>query len=242
LLTNKSRTGEDESGSEGGDVVDETDIPAQKAADADGIYRPPRIAPMPYTGMTMSSKSKSQLRKERPPVPSALSSLLADPSLPHAESTSGLGGSANVASQSSKRAAYLKRITEFEEENFSRLVMKKSEARQRARDEADLALGGNLGAIGGGRRRRVAGGLEDEFGDVLKSVERGSRGAGGVIRGDGYDELRNRGKKGSLIERSRKRDASFAEDGDESAGRTKKRSRFEHETKLAKKKLLKQRR
>lgn len=110
-------------------------------------------------------------------------------------------------------------------------MMKKSEARRRARDEEDLALGGSLASGGSGRRRR-AGGLEDEFGDVLRSVERGARGSGGIVRGDGYDELRNRSKKGTVLDRSRKREVTF-EDGET---RTRKRSRFELEAKNARKK------
>lgn len=193
------------------------------APPTDGIYRPPRVAPVPYT-----SKSKSQLRKERPPVPSALSALLTDPSIPHTESTSGLGS--GNPSLTSGRAAYLKRITEFEEDNFQRVTMKKSEARRRARDEEDLALGASLASGGNGRRRR-AGGLEDEFGDVLRSVERGARGTGGVVRGDGYDELRNRSKKGTVLDRSRKREVEPGEDGET---RTRKRSRFELDRKRRK--------
>ncbi|KAF8078059.1 hypothetical protein FPV67DRAFT_1463955 [Lyophyllum atratum] len=198
----------------------------------DGLYRPPRVAPVPYT-----EKSKSQLRKERPPLPSALASLSSDPSRPHTESTSGLGSTPSLASG---RAAYLKRLNDFEEENFSRVVMKKSDAKRRARDEEDLALGGSL-AGGGGKHRRRAGGLEDEFGDVLRSVERVHH--RGVIggKGDGYDELRQRAKKADLLERSRregvrKRDSVEEEEPIE---RTKKRSRFELEAKNVKKKLNK---
>jgi len=201
--------------------------------EGDGIYRPPRLAPMPYV-----EKSKNKSRRERPPVPSALSNLAADPSRPYVESTSGLGGTPGLASG---RAQYLKRVKEFEEENFTRIVMKKSEARQRARDEEDLALGGDLGGGTSSRGRRRAGGLEDEFGDVLKSV---SRVTGGRSQGDGYEELRQRGKKMDVLSRSRgesrKRDAE-ADDVIIDAPRMKKRSRFELETKVAKKKLAKRR-
>ncbi|KAG6878682.1 hypothetical protein C0993_011497 [Termitomyces sp. T159_Od127] len=105
-------------------------------ADADAIYRPPRVAPVPYT-----EKSKSKTRKEHMFVPSALASLSSDVSRPHVESTSGLGSTPSLASG---RAAYLKRLNEFEEDTFSRVVMKKSDAKRRERDEADLALGGSL--------------------------------------------------------------------------------------------------
>ncbi|KAG6911446.1 hypothetical protein DXG01_014520 [Tephrocybe rancida] len=203
--------------------------------DADAVYRPPRVAPVPY-----AEKSKSQLRRERPPVPSALASLSSDASRPHIESTSGLGSTPSLASG---RAAYLKRLNEFEEENFSRVVMKKSDARRRARDEEDLALGGSL-AGGSGKHRRRAGGLEDEFGDVLRSVERVShRDHSGSVKGDGYDELRQRSKKGDLLQRSRQesgRKRSIGGEGDGAVEHTsRKRSRFEQETKNVKKKLKK---
>ncbi|KAG6814298.1 hypothetical protein H0H92_013423 [Tricholoma furcatifolium] len=213
------------------------DHPSQggrNSLDADAIYRPPRVAPVPYT----EKKSKSQLRKERPPIPSALASLSTDATRPHIESTSGLGGTPSLASG---RAAYLKRLNEFEEENFSRVVMKKSDARRRARDEEDLALGGSL-AGGSGKHRRRAGGLEDEFGDVLRSVERVSdRGFGGsgVVKGDGYEELRRRSKKADVLQRSRQDSRKRGIDGDDEVtpDRTRKRSRFELDAKNAKKRL-----
>ncbi|KAG6903190.1 hypothetical protein C0995_002733 [Termitomyces sp. Mi166 len=202
--------------------------------DADVIYHPPRVAPVPYT-----EKSKSQRRKERPPVPSALASLSSDSSRPHIESNSGLG---STPSLTSGRAAYLKRLNEFEEENFSRVVMKKSDARRRARDEADLALGGSL-AGGGGKHHQRAGGLEDEFGDVLRSVERvnfGGSAESGARKGDGYDELRQQSKKVDFLQRSRRDGSKRVHAGEEElVEHARKRSRFEVDTKNAKKKLNK---
>ncbi|CAA7271806.1 unnamed protein product [Cyclocybe aegerita] len=195
----------------------------------DMIYRPPRLAPMPYV-----EKSKNQQRRNLAPIPSALATLAADPSRPFVESTSGLGGAPALASG---RAKYLQRIKDFEEDNFTRLVMKKSDAKRRARDEEDLALGGDLGGSSG--RRRRAGGLEDEFDEVLRSV---SRVSGGRSQGDGYEDLRKRGKKTDAFERSRtgsrKRDELETDDG-EGTVRGKKRSRFEQEAKAAKNRLRK---
>lgn len=192
-----------------------TSAPAASAEDNiipssndDLIYRPPRMAPVPYT-----EKSKSQARRNRPPVPSALSSLSVDPSRPFIESSSGLGGTPALASG---RAQYLKRLKDFEEDNFTRLVMKKSDAKRRARDEEDLALGGDLGTGSTSRERRRAGGLEDEFNEVLRSV---SRITGGRSQGDGYEELRQKGRKKDVLQRSRdgskKRDIL---DGDDDRG------------------------
>lgn len=190
----------------------------------DLIYRPPRMAPVPYT-----EKSKSQARRNRPPVPSALSSLTVDPSRPFIESSSGLGG---IPALASGRAQYLKRLKDFEEDNFTRLVMKKSDAKRRARDEEDLALGGDLGSGSALRGRRRAGGLEDEFNEVLRSV---SRVTGGRSQGDGYEELRQKGRKKDLLERSRdgskKRDILDGDDDHGDLPRKKQRTRFELETK-----------
>ncbi|TFK42696.1 hypothetical protein BDQ12DRAFT_676648 [Crucibulum laeve] len=200
-------------------------------SDPDAIYRPPRLAPVPYL-----EKSKNQARRNRAPVPFALANLSSDLSRPHVETTSGLGG---IPALASNRAAYLKRLKDFEEENFTRMIMKKSDAKRRARDEEDLALGGDLAGHIGSRRR--AGGLEDEFGDVLRSVDRVS---GGRSQGDGYEELRKKGRKEDVLERSRRTDGvrnredAFGEDV-ENVGRMKKRSRFELETKNAKKKISK---
>lgn len=196
----------------------------------DGIYRPPKLAPMPYVE---PSKSKSKDRSRRAPVPAALAHLThLDPSKPHAESTSGLGGGAGVGGAlSSGRARELARMTEFEEENFTRLVMKKKDARRRALDVADVALGGTGAASG--RRGRVPGvGLDDEFGDILKSVGRSRQGA----LGDGYEELRQRGKKEGVLARSRARSRDDAFEGlGEDGPRQRKRSRFEKEVKASKK-------
>ena len=185
----------------------------------DLIYRPPRMAPVPYI-----EKSKSQARRNRPPVPSALSSLSVDPSRPFIETSSGLGGTPALASG---RAQYLKRLKDFEEDNFTRVVMKKSDAKRRARDEEDLALGGDLGSGSTVRGRRRAGGLEDEFNEVLRSV---SRVTGGRGQGDGYEELRQRGRKKDVLQRSRDSKKRDILDGDDDHGdlpRKKHRTRFE---------------
>ncbi|KAJ3843787.1 hypothetical protein EV361DRAFT_883057 [Lentinula raphanica] len=199
---------------------------------ADGIYRPPRVAPMPYIPQTTATTK----RQQRAPVPTALASVLhTDGSMPHVESTSGLGNTPSLNNTSS-RAKYLKHLTEFEEEQFGRVMMGKKEARRRARDEEALALGGGLSGLGeegkgAGRRRRTAGGWEDEFGDVLQGIGRSS-----ASGGDGYDELRQRGKRSGVLERSRenqKRTAELVVDGEI---QKRKKSRFEMERKRVKSK------
>ena len=168
---------------------------------------------MPYT----EPKSK---RDHRSHVPVALHTLMhTDPSKPHTETTSGLG---NMAALTSKRTRELQEMAEWEESNMTRLVMKKKDARRRAQDEADIALGG----IGAGGRR--GGGLADEFGDVLRSVSRDR------VTGDGYEELRRRGKKVDVLGRAktRKRDDLSADEVD--APKQRKRSRFEKAVKASK--------
>ncbi|KAJ4475771.1 hypothetical protein J3R30DRAFT_3658774 [Lentinula aciculospora] len=198
----------------------------------DGIYRPPRVAPMPYVPQT-SAKMK---RQQRAPIPTSLASVLhTDGSTPHVESTSGLGNTPSL-NHTSSRAKYLKHLTEFEEEQFGRVMMGKKEAKRRARDEETLALGGGLSGLGeegkgGGRRRRTAGGWEDEFGDVLRDVGRGS---GRSLGSDGYDELRQEGKRSGFLERSRvnsKRNADSVDNVDGEMPPKRKKSRFEAERK-----------
>ncbi|KAJ7724188.1 hypothetical protein DFH07DRAFT_855153 [Mycena maculata] len=195
-----------------------------EAASTDGIYHPPRLAPVPYTSAPKTKRAG--------PIPTALRALH-DPALPHTESTTGLG---NTPALLSGRAKHLKRIQEFEEENFGRIVMGKGESRRRARDEEDLALGAELGGGMGGGKNRRRGGLEDEFGDVLRSVDRGGRGSRG---GDGYDELRKGGRKKNVLERTKANIRVRDEPDGEEVGRARKKSRFEQDTKSAKRRLKK---
>ncbi|KAG1736802.1 hypothetical protein EDB19DRAFT_1637551 [Suillus lakei] len=179
--------------------------------DPDRIYRPPKLAPMPYTEAAADKRSKRQ------PVPKALSTLLhQDPSRPHIESTSGLGSMPSLASD---RAREIQRLKDFEEENFTRLVLKKKDARRRQKDEEDLALGGT----GAGKGRKRGRGLEDEFADVLHSVGRTKKG----VLGDGYEELRRRGKKADALSRSRTTWKGDLEGADDDGPRLKKKTRFE---------------
>ncbi|KAG8895883.1 hypothetical protein FRB99_000292 [Tulasnella sp. 403] len=183
---------------------------------ADGIYRPPKIAPTSFI-----DDLKRKKRREAPP-PSALASLVNyDPSNPHMESTSGLGNDPSLASSRTKELA---RLTRYEEEHMQRLVMKKTDARRRLMDEHDIALGGtgNVGKSG-----RHLGDFASEFSDVLKSIDRRKSSK----LGDGYDMLRMKGKKGSALERSRVRKLDSLNLGDEGDGERRKRGRFEKDMK-----------
>jgi len=194
-------------------LIDEEDADEDEYADdadkdQDGIYRPPKLAPMPYVEPTSK-------RSDRKPVPKALSSLIysQDPSRPFVESSSGLG-----ALQSDRRRE-LDRMREYEEENFTRLVMKKKDAKKRARDEANVALGG--GAQGNSRRRGR--GLEDEFADVLTAVGRTRTG----VLGDGYEELRQRGRKTDVLSRARTRPREEIGGAEDDGPIARKKTRFE---------------
>jgi len=186
-----------------------------------GIYRPPKVAFMPYT----EASSKGKKRRDR--MPAALNNLAyVDPNNPHIESTSGLGGGGPRGSGLvSARARELARMTEFEEENMTRLVMNKREAKRRKMDEATIALGGSASMAHGGRSRARGGGLGDEFGDLIRLRDEPSRFAGA----DGYEELRARAKKRDAFERSKVRRNADAEDAVELGERPAKRTRFEHE-------------
>ncbi|KAG8871431.1 hypothetical protein FRB97_008702 [Tulasnella sp. 331] len=176
------------------------------------IYRPPKIARVPYLDPA------GKKRQREAPAPNALASLSNyDPSNPYMESTSGLG---NDPASMSRRQKELHQMARYEEDNLTRVVLNRSETRRRLRDEADIALGGagNTGKLG------HAGDFEGEFTDVLKSI---GRNRSGQI-GDGYETLRAKAKT-TTLERSRARkldDLDFADDG-EDARRGGKKGRFE---------------
>lgn len=198
--------------------------------DDDGVYHPPKVAPVPYNEASSSSNSKTKKSARSAPIAKALSSLAhLDPSMPHSESVSGLGGGGSETKSSAVRAR-LDEITRFEEDNMTRMLLNKKESKKRLRDEADIALGG----MGGGGRARVGGGLEEEFDDILKSVSRSKSSK----FGDGYEDLRHRSKKEDAFSRSRTRkqpDDDMDADADV-GGRGTKRSKFERDVSKVKKK------
>jgi len=202
------------------DNIDNAGPMRDESYSRDGIYHPPKLAPVPYVESTKSKKSKSRA----PPIPTALSSLAhLDPSVPHAESTSGLGG--GTATTSSAVRARLDRMVQFEEDNMTRLLLNKKESNRRKRDEGDIALGG----MGGGTAR--GGGWEDEFEDVLRAVGRTKT----ARTGDGYEELRQRSKKSDVLSRSRTRKEPDDADA-EGGGRDRKRGKFQKEVQGMKRK------
>ncbi|KAI5478994.1 myosin heavy chain [Pseudohyphozyma bogoriensis] len=143
---------------------------------AGGIYRPPRIAAMPYT------EGPSKKDKKKKPLPSHMLSDLShtiSSSTPYGESTSGLSVTVDP-SLSSGTARHLKQVEQYELDNFTRLRMSKKDSKKRRSEEEEVAFGG-LGAGKGGKRR--LGGFGAEFDDLLHDMgsER-SRGAVWVPR------------------------------------------------------------
>lgn len=164
-------------------MVNEARAEAKKKTEeddnADGVYRPPRVAAVPY-------KEEGRGRTERR-APALLSEFAQGlDGAPAIQTTSGLStrpvlAGAHTNSYSAKRAEELKRIAEWEEDNMTRLVTTKREGKRRREDEEALALGFGVGGSGRGRARRQNG-LEAELEGVL-----GDRGSKGVW--DGANKL-----------------------------------------------------
>lgn len=155
----------------------------------EGVYRPPRVAAMPYNEKPVSSRKERQA----PALLSEFASTLEG--APGMETTSGLSTlplRRHTNSASAKRAAELKRINEFEEENMTRLVTTKREGKRRREDEAALAMGYGVGGTGRNRGNRQNG-LEAELEGVLG--DRRSKGIWDLKVGQ-RDGMFERGKKG----------------------------------------------
>ncbi|KAL8291878.1 hypothetical protein RQP46_002136 [Phenoliferia psychrophenolica] len=125
-----------------------------------GIYRPPRVAAMPYTeGAPKGKKAKRVLPSH---MISDMSAGLSG-STPYGESTSGLSVTVDP-SLSSGTARHLAQVEAYELENFTRMRMSKKDSKKRRNEEEEVAFGG-LGAGKGGKRR--LGGFGAEFDDLL---------------------------------------------------------------------------
>ncbi|GAA5973357.1 hypothetical protein JCM11641_003089 [Rhodosporidiobolus odoratus] len=157
------------------DVEDE-----EEAEERSGVYRPPRIAAMPYT----EAPAKGKKGKRENAMPSHLVSDISmsmSSANPYGESTSGLSVSHDPSLQSGT-ARHLKRVEQYEMDNFTRMRMSKKDAKKRRAEEEEVAFGG-LGAGKGGKRR--LGGFGAEFDDILGDHR------GGEKRRDGaYEAMR----------------------------------------------------
>ncbi|WFD23285.1 hypothetical protein MEQU1_001974 [Malassezia equina] len=166
-----------------------------------GVYRPPKLAPMMYD--PDAHVSRKQRNKDRQPSRNA--ALLADLSAgmssnPYETSVAGVGGGHAVGTAGSSRARALRRMQEFEEDNYKRLSLSKKDAKRRRRDEQDVALGG-LGLSSHGNR--IGGGVEEEFGDLLRGSERDERRRQRGDERDAYYLLQKRAKLPSTLSRAK---------------------------------------
>lgn len=174
------------------------------------VYRPPKLVPMSYDPDARSNKKDPRFADKPSSITrnsALLSDLTASMSANPYEASSGgvgVGGRGRLASNASARAKALARMDEFEEENFTRLVMSKKDARKRRRDEADVALGGAGLSSGRDGRRRIGGGMEEEFGDLLRGAGLdGRNGKKAKKAQQAYDTLRASSKAGSTLQRSK---------------------------------------
>lgn len=167
------------------------------------VYRPPKLVPMAY-----DPDARSRRKDARGGI-TRNSALLSDltagmSSNPYEASSGGVGVGGRLAAQNSSRAKALQRMDDFEEDNFTRLVMSKKDANKRRRDEADIALGGAGLSSGRSGKSRVGGGMEEEFGDLLRSSGLdGRKGKKAKRAQEAYDSLRSSSKAGSTLQRSK---------------------------------------
>lgn len=164
------------------------DNDGEEEEENDGVYRPPKLAAVPYTDPEKTKKDKKKV------IPAAILPELVGGNEVTMQSSSGL---ADVPSKlSSRRARELQHMQDYEEENFTRLVQNRKDSNRRLRDEADIALGGS-----GVMRGRRVGGLDGEFDDVLRAVDsRPSKSKNG--RAGIYDELDKLSKKSSALDKA----------------------------------------
>jgi U3 small nucleolar ribonucleoprotein protein LCP5 len=163
------------------------------------VYRPPRIAAVPY-----EEPSSSRRDRRAPALLSEFAHTM--DGAPVLESTTGLSvrpvqKDRHTNSLSAKRAAELERLDKFEEENLTRLVTTKREEKRRREDEAALSMGYGVGGTGRGKGRRQNG-LEAELEGVL-----GDRRSKGLWEGVKKDL----GQRESVLERGKKRGSAPTE-------------------------------
>ncbi|GAA5957221.1 hypothetical protein JCM3765_000395 [Sporobolomyces pararoseus] len=167
---------------------EQDDVEDGDNGDRSGVYRPPRLAAMPYIEAPLKGK-KSKKREQPSHLVQDMSAGLSS-STPYGETTTGLSVSQDPALQSGT-ARHLKRVEEYEMDHFTRMRMSKKDAKRRRAEEEEVAFGG-LGAGKGGKRR--LGGFGAEFDDLLGGDQKGDR-----KRTQAYDQMR--GMKKPKLER-----------------------------------------
>lgn len=211
-----SGTSRSKSGRQSSESESDSDQEGGKTA----VYRPPKLVPMSYDPDARTNKKDPRFADKSSSITrnsALLSDLTASMSSNPYEASSagvGVGGRGRLAANTSSRAKALARMEEFEEENFTRLVMSKKDARKRRRDEADVALGGAGLSSGRDGRRRIGGGMEEEFGDLLRGSGLDGRGGKKAKKAQSaYDALRASSKAGSTLQRSKSSSAPTSAPG-----------------------------
>jgi hypothetical protein len=174
------------------------------AASAGALYRPPRLAAVPYSDLPKSGRRGAKGKEPASGSNGKTSSLLKDyalgtiSSLPHQETTSGLPSLSSSARATAHKRSLAQEQDAYEEASFVRLPLKKSELKRREREERDDAFGIGGGSITGwddvGRRvRRRA--RWRRAGQCLGAEEAGwrrGRGSGGQAGQEGPVRTRRR--------------------------------------------------
>lgn len=170
----------------------------EPSAAGGGIYRPPKVAPVVYDPDAHVSRNARKKERQVSRNTALLADLTAGMSTnPYETSVGGVGGDGAIGTSGSSRARALRRMQEFEEDNYKRLSLNKKEAKKRRRDEQDVALGGlGLSSHGG---HRLSGGIEEEFGDLLRGSERDARRRERGDERDAYHALQKRAKRPTVM-------------------------------------------
>ncbi|SGY69473.1 BQ5605_C004g03019 [Microbotryum silenes-dioicae] len=209
-----------------------------------GIYRPPRVAAVPYTEApakgahllpesTLDCKDPSLIRSssehnagKKAAKRATASHLVTDMSTglsaltPYGESTTGLSASADPT-LTSGTARHLKQVEQYEMDHFTRMRMSKKDAKKRRAEEEEVAFGG-LGAGRGGKRR--LGGYGAEFDDLLGEISKGrNQGAYDAMKKmKRDDQRRSAGAAGEQGEGRGSNGLAGFDDGSRKKGSTKK--------------------
>lgn len=177
------------SGQAASDDDDDDGRPEASTSASGALYRPPRLAAVPYSDLPKSGRAKGK-QQQADRESAKTSSLLKDyalgtiSALPHQESVSGLPSLSSSARSKGKKSLAQEQ-DEYEESSFVRLPLKKTELKRREREERDDAFG-----IGGGSIT----GWDDVLGGLagVGGYGSGSAPAGSGERGSAW-ERRKRG-------------------------------------------------
>lgn len=178
------------SGRNGGYVSQSDEEASDAPATKEGVYRPPRLAPVPYLEAPKKGKRANRVAPNQSAFLTDMASTL-NGNAPYAEGTSGL---AVAPSMNSRKTKKMVEMQDYEESMMHRISMSKKESKKRREDEAEVALGGG-GTLDTGNKRGVRGrgGFGVEFDELLNNIERGGNKRSGTLGrtgGSDYEALR----------------------------------------------------